>query len=239
MKKAIIIGASSGIGRELAKILYHNDYVLGLAARRYELLTQLQNELSADHDANPCLRRIDISNQEEAMRQLTELINEMGGVDLIVISSGTGYLNKELDWSKEKATIDVNVSGVTAMINISLRHFMEKNSGHLVVISSIAALRGSGDCPAYNASKAYISNYLEGIRYRLKKDRNKSTITITDIRPGLVDTEMAKGEGLFWVQPPQKAARQIYKKIRQKKEVAYITKRWRIIALILKFIRST
>jgi len=138
MKKAIIIGASSGIGRELAKILYHNDYVLGLAARRYELLTQLQNELSADHDAIPCLRRIDISNQEEAMRQLTELINEMGGVDLIVISSGTGYLNKssigqrESDDRRKRQRRHSNDQYFTEA-------FYGEELGHLVVISSIAA----------------------------------------------------------------------------------------------------
>jgi len=228
MKKAIIIGASSGIGREVAKILSKDNYILGLAARRNELLVQLQKELNTAS----CVKCIDISKHEEAISQLIELIDEMENVDLIVITSGTGYINNELDWDKEKETIDVNVSGVTAMINISLKYFMERKAGHLVVISSIAALRGSGICPAYNASKAYISNYLEGIRCKVKK--NKIDLTITDIRPGLIDTEMAKGEGLFWVQSPQKAAYQIYKKIKQKKDIVYITKRWHIVALILK-----
>lgn len=103
-----------------------------------------------------------------------------------------------------------------------------------MVISSVAALRGGRDCPAYNASKSYISNYLEGIRYKIKKDG--LNITVTDIRPGLVDTEMAKGDGLFWVQPVEKVARQIYAKIKKKKDVAYVTKRWRIIAFILKYL---
>lgn len=230
MKKAIIIGASSGIGRELAKILSKDHYILGLAARRVELLVQLQKELNTDS----FVKRIDISEQDEAMGQLVELINEMKDIDLIVITSGTGFINKELDWKKEKQTIDVNVHGVTSMINVSLKYFMEKNSGQLVVISSLASLRGSSDAPAYNASKAYISNYLEGMRCKTKK--NKTNITITDIRPGLIDTEMAKGDGLFWVQPTQKAAHQIYRKIKQKKEIAYITKRWRIVALIVKHI---
>jgi short-subunit dehydrogenase len=230
MKKAIIVGASSGIGRELARILSKNAYVLGLAARRDDLLQALQNEL----ETKSYIKHIDISRQDEAMNSLTELITEMKGVDLIIITSGIGYINHELDWNKEKETIDVNVIGVTSMINVSLKHFMEKNSGQLVVISSVAALRGGSDGPAYNASKAYIANYLEGIRRKLKK--NKLNITVTDIRPGLVDTDMAKGEGLFWVQPAAKVARQIYNAIKRHKKVAYVTKRWGVVAFLVKHI---
>jgi short-subunit dehydrogenase len=228
MKKAIIVGASSGIGRELARILSKDAYVLGLAARRDDLLQALQNEL----ETKSYIRHIDISRQDEAMNRLTELITEMQGVDLIIITSGTGHINHELDWNKEKETIDVNISGVTSMMNVSLKHFMEKNSGQLVVISSIAALRGGSDGPAYNASKAYIANYLEGIRCKLKKD--KLNITVTDIRPGLVDTDMAKGEGLFWVQPAAKVARQMYNAIKRHKKVACVTKRWGVVAFLVK-----
>lgn len=191
MKKAIIIGASSGIGKELAKILSKNQYILGLAARRVELLNNLQDELKTE----TYVKYIDISKPEEAMNKLSELIDEMKNVDLIVITSGTGHINHELDWQKEKETIDVNVSGVTAMINVALKYFIKKNSGHLAVISSVAALRGGRESPAYNASKAYISNYLEGIRCKVKK--SGMNITVTDIRPGLVDTVMAMGKDCF------------------------------------------
>ncbi|HEY5560685.1 MAG TPA: SDR family NAD(P)-dependent oxidoreductase [Clostridiaceae bacterium] len=228
MNKAIIIGASSGIGRELAKILSKEKYVIGLAARRNELLLELQRELHT----KSYVKIIDISKQDEAMGKLAELINEMDGVDLIIITSGIDHINKELNWDKERETIDVNVTGVTSMINVSLKHFLEKDFGQLVVISSIGCLRGNREAPAYNASKAYISNYLDGISYKIKKD--KANITITDVRPGLVDTDMAKGEGLFWVQSPKKVAFQIYKKIKQKKRVAYVTKRWGIIAFLIK-----
>lgn len=228
MKKAIIIGASSGIGKELARILAKEHYILGLAARRVELLHQLQDEL----DTDTYVKYIDISQTDEAMIRLSELITEMKDVNIIIITSGTGYINHELDWLKEKETIDVNVSGVTSMINVSLKYFIERNSGQLVVISSVASLRGGSDGPAYNASKAYVSNYLEGIRCKVKK--NKLNITITDIRPGLVNTEMAKGNGLFWVQPVEKAAHQIYTKIDKKKDVAYVTKRWRIVAFLMQ-----
>lgn len=229
MRKVIIIGASSGIGKELARIFAENNYILGLAARRVELLHQLQEEMHTES----FVKYIDISKPEEAMDQLSDMIADMKDVDIIVITSGTGYINNELDWQKEKETIDVNVTGVTSVINAAIKYFIEKKAGQLVVISSIAALRGSSDSPSYSASKAYISNYLEGIRTKVKKD--KLDITITDIRPGLVDTAMAKGEGLFWVQPVEKAARQIYTKIIKKKKVAYVTKRWYIVAFILKY----
>ncbi|EES49748.1 SDR family NAD(P)-dependent oxidoreductase [Clostridium botulinum] len=84
---------------------------------------------------------------------------------IIGASSGIGNLNEELDWNKEKEVIDVNVSGVTSIINIAIKHFMEKSSGQLVVISSVGGLRGSRGAPSYNASKAFLSNYLEGIRW--------------------------------------------------------------------------
>lgn len=228
MKKAIIIGASSGIGKELARILARDHYILGLAARSVELLHQLQEEL----DTDTYVKYIDISRPDEAMNRLSELITEMKDINIIIVTSGTGYINHELDWQKEKDTIDVNVSGVTSMINVSLKYFIEKNSGQLVVISSVAALRGGSDSPAYSASKAYISNYLEGIRCKVKKDN--PNITVTDIRPGLVNTEMAKGNGLFWVQPVEKTAQQIFAKINKKKDVAYVTKRWRIVAFLMK-----
>ncbi|MCR4287039.1 MAG: SDR family NAD(P)-dependent oxidoreductase [Deltaproteobacteria bacterium] len=230
MKKAIIIGASSGIGRELAKVLSQNSYALGLTGRRTDLLESLRNDISA----TSFVKKIDISEQEDAMVHLENLISEMGGLDLIVISSGIGFLNTELGWKEEKETIDVNVTGFAAMTNIAFRYFLKQGSGHIVGISSIAALRGSGEAPAYNASKAFVSNYLEGLRQKVAKAG--LAITVTDIQPGFVDTAMAKGEGLFWIAPTQKAAYQIYKAIEGRKKHAYITKRWRFIAWLLKAI---
>lgn len=227
MKKAIIIGASSGIGRELAKVLSQNSYALGLTGRRTDLLESLRNDISA----TSFVKKIDISKQEDAMVHLENLISEMGGLDLIVISSGIGFLNTELGWKEEKETIDVNVTGFAAMTNIAFRYFLKQGSGHIVGISSIAALRGSGEAPAYNASKAFVSNYLEGLRQKVAKAG--LAITVTDIQPGFVDTAMAKGEGLFWIAPTQKAAYQIYKAIEGRKKHAYITKRWRFIAWLL------
>ena len=228
MRKAIIIGASSGIGMQLAKIMASVDFEIGLTGRRIELLEKLASEL-------PCkvhTKYMDIADTQEAMKALSDLIDEMGIVDLIFVSSGIGHVNYDLDWQLEQDTINTNVSGVTAIVNTAIKYFMKRKSGHLAVMSSVASLRGSAECPAYNGSKAYISNYIEGMRCKVKKQDLK--ITVTDIKAGLIDTAMAKGEGLFWVMPLEKATKQIYKALLKKKSEVYVTKRWRLIGLILK-----
>jgi short-subunit dehydrogenase len=228
LKKAVIIGASSGIGSELARVLAQEGYTLGLAARRVHLLKELARTLPTEC----CIRGIDASLVAEGMDKLEELLLEMGGVDLVIISAGTGFVNPDLEWSKEKATIDLNVSGFAAMANVAFRHFCKRGSGHLVSISSIAALRGGRQAPAYNASKAFISNYMQGLQQKAAK--MGAPIRITDIKPGFVDTEMAKGQGLFWVQTPRKVARQILTIIKSGRKHAYVTRRWRLIAWAIK-----
>lgn len=228
MKKAIIIGATSGIGLELAKLLAHSGYSIGITGRRLHLLEKLKSELGG----NVFLQAVDVT-QPDAPNNLQRLIMTMGGVDLMIISAGTGSIDPSLPWGKEKETIETNVLGFTAMANVAWHHFGEKGRGHLVGISSIAAIRG-GDSPSYNASKAFVSNYLQGLRYMAAK--SKLPITVTDIQPGFVDTAMAQGESLFWVSSPQKAASQIYEAIKKKKKHAYITRRWRLIGWFLKLI---
>ncbi|MFC1630987.1 SDR family NAD(P)-dependent oxidoreductase [Candidatus Omnitrophota bacterium] len=227
-KKAIVIGASSGIGRAVAKILAENGYTVGLTARRTKLLEQLQKEIST----KTYVKWIDISKQQQAMGILTELIAEMGGMDLIVINSGINTHNIALDWQGEIDTIDVNTAGFAAMANVALKHFLAQKSGHLVGVSSIAGLRSSPNC-SYSASKAFVSNYLRGLRYRLAG----SNIAVTDLCPGFVDTEMIKDQKfLFWVASPEGAARQILRAIQKKKSFAFITRRWRIIAGLVNFV---
>ncbi|MDR2018127.1 MAG: SDR family NAD(P)-dependent oxidoreductase [Syntrophobacterales bacterium] len=228
MQKVIIIGASSGVGLQLAKFMAKDDFCIGLTGRRTELLVKLQSELHCKTYS----RYMDIANTPEAMKTLNELIDEMGGVDLIFVSSGIGHINYELNGELEQETINVNVSGVTAVINTAMQYFLDKKSGHLAVMSSVASLRGNSEGPAYSASKAYISNYAEGLRCKVKKQNLE--ITITDIKAGFIDTAMAKGEGLFWVMPLEKATQQIYKALLKKKDEVYITKRWRLIGFMLK-----
>jgi short-subunit dehydrogenase len=228
MQRAIVIGASSGIGKELATILSEKGFAVGIAGRRQELLQELKSSLPG-----PChTKRMDVADHAAAINLFEDLVREMGGVDLVIIAAGIGFINPDLNWTEEKNTIDVNVSGFAAVANSAYRYFVRAGGGHLVGISSIAAIRGGRDAPAYNASKAFLSNYLEGLRTKAVKAG--IPITVTDILPGFVETAMAKGEGLFWVASPRKAALQIYSAIERKARRAYITKRWRLIALLLK-----
>ena len=230
MKKAIIIGASSGIGRELSIILSQNGYTVCATGRRADLLKSLQSELSPAS----FVRTMDISDTENAINIFKTINEDLNGTDLVVISAGIGHLNHDLQWLKEKDTIDGNVAGFSAIAGAAYRHFTQQRSGHLVGISSLAALRGGGDAPAYYASKAFVSNYLQGLRHKTAK--LKIPIYISDIRPGFVDTAMAQGDGLFWVQSPEKAARQIFVAIQKKRKVAYITRRWILVAWILRIL---
>jgi len=179
-------------------------------------------------------KEIDITQVDQAGQRLRSLIEEMGGVDLFVISSGVGYENPNLDWKPEAETIAVNVTGFTCMVNAAVQHLSMRKKGHLVGISSVAAIRGHGSAPAYGASKAFETNYLQAIRHRFAKLHLPVSVTI--VHPGFVDTAMAKGEGLFWVAPVEKASRQIFRAIQKKKALVYVTKRWQAIAWLLRLL---
>lgn len=228
MQKAIIIGASSGIGKALAIVFAKEGFELGLVARRFELLLDLQKELNV----KTYTKQLDVTHIPEAMKIIESLIQEMQGVDLFIINAGILINNPKLTWEIEKSVIDVNVLEFCAMVNVGIKHFLDKGKGHIVGISSISALRGECDSPSYSASKAFVSNYLEGLRVKAFKE--KKNVYVTDIQPGWVDTAMAIGEETFWMAPVEKAARQIYTAIRKKKRQAYITHRWILMAWFLK-----
>ena len=228
MKKAIIIGATSGIGKGLAKILAENNYKVGITGRR----TQLLDELKSQNPNLYFIRSFDITDTKIIAENLDSLTAEIGGLDLLIISSGTGDFNEKLAFEIEKQTIETNIAGFTCVANWAFNYFEHQKSGHLVAITSVGGLRGSRIAPAYNASKAYQINYLEGLRQKAKK--LKHPIFVTDVRPGFVDTAMAKGEGQFWVATVDKASKQIFDAINHKKNIVYVTKRWKLIAMILK-----
>jgi short-subunit dehydrogenase len=194
------------------------------------------NELQQEFGQMCVAKEMDITHFESTISILSVLVQELGGLDLLVLSSGTGEINRELNFNIEQATCQTNVMGFTNIADWTMNYFIAQQSGHLVVISSIAGLRGNKDAPAYNATKAYQINYTEAMRQKVHS--LKLPITITDIRPGFVDTDMAKGDGKFWVSTVGKAGEQIIKAINAKRKVVYVTKRWRLIAIILHLLKA-
>ncbi len=227
VKNAIVIGATSGIGWHLALVLAREGYRVGITGRRRPLLDELHNKIGE----NCFVQEMDVTHPG-AKDQLNDLISRMGDVHLFIYNSGVGYQNPELDVTKEMKIVATNVEGFTLLSNLAMQHFIEKGSGHLVGISSIAAIRGNRKAPAYFASKSFMSSYVQGLQQLV--GHQKLPITITDIKPGFVDTPMIDARRAYWVCSAEKAAEQIYGAIRDKKNHVYITPRWRLVAWILK-----
>jgi short-subunit dehydrogenase len=227
LKKVIVIGATSGIGKRLAEIYAGQGWQVGVTGRRKELLEQISNKYPQQIQYE-CF---DVT-KNEPVTHLEKLIANLAGLDLLIISAGNGEPSEELDWSIDKTTIDTNVNGFAALANYGFNYFVKQGHGQLAVISSVSANRGGSHAPAYNASKAFQSSYFEGLSIKAKK--MKKNIAVTCIEPGFVDTKMAKGDGIFWLVPVDKAARQIIAGIEKRKRKVYISKRWRLIAWLMR-----
>lgn len=231
MKKAIVFGATSGIGKSVTELLVKDGYKVAVTGRRLEKLEALKKE----YPTQIIFKQNDIQLVAEVEKTFNEFVEELGSIDLIIQSSGVGFVNPKLDWGKEEQTINTNVLGVTKLYTLSYNLFKKQQFGHLVGISSIASLRGNRASPVYFASKAFQKSYLESL-YLKTKTIKTNKVFITDIRPGFVDTPMALGDEIFWMVSLEKAAKQIYTAIKKKKRVAYISKRWQLIAWVLKLV---
>lgn len=226
-RNVIIVGATSGIGRELALLYLQNGYHVGITGRRQHLL----NEFQQQHPTQVITSCFDVTGNDNIV-QLKELVQQLGGMDIFIYNAGYGNVSELPDAAIDNTTIKTNVTGFAETTAWAFNWFCKQGAGQIAATSSVAANRGSSRAPAYSASKAFMSNYLEGLH--LKNKRLKKNITITDIQPGFVRTKMAKGYGQFWVSAPEKAARQIFSAIKRKKRRAYITKRWRLIAWLMR-----
>lgn len=228
-KKIIIIGATSGIGRKMAELYAEKGNLVGISGRRKFLLDEIQEQFPQ----NIFTECFDVTKNEN-ITHLESLIKKIGGLDLLVISAGTGEPAKELKWELDKITIDTNVNGFTEIANYAFNFFVQQDHGHLVAISSIAAERGNSLAPAYSASKSFQSIYVEGLAIKAKK--MKKNIFVTCIEPGFVNTKMAKADKQFWVVPVDKAVKQIIHAIEKKKRKTYISRRWWLIAKLMRWI---
>ncbi len=228
-QKVIIVGSTSGIGRKLAELYAEKGNKVGITGRRKELLTEIQNQFPEKIET-ACF---DVTSTEN-ISSINSLVKKLGGLDILIYSSGVGEPSKELDWELDKMTVETNVNGFVEISNWGFNYFIKQGHGSLVTISSIAANRGNSWAPAYSASKAFQSNYFEGLA--IKAHRMKKDVSVICIEPGFVDTKMAKGNKIFWALPNDKACRRIMDAIEKKKRKSHLSMRWWLVAKLMRLI---
>lgn len=229
-KRAVIMGATSGIGYEVARLLLSEGWKLGLAGRREENLRKLQSEFPGQ----VCIKAIDVKD-EDAGNALFSLIDELGGMDMYFHSSGIGYQNANLDADIELNTLETNGTGFTRMVGAAFRYFRDKGKGHIAVISSIAGTKGLGIAPAYSATKRFQNTYIDALEQLASM--KKLDIRFTDIRPGFVATNLLNdGKKYPMLMKTDYTARLIVKALNSKKRIAVIDWKYRILVFFWRLI---
>ena len=241
-KRAIVMGATSGIGQEVARQLAANGYEVGIAGRREERLVQMAQ-------ATPGIvthRQIDVT-KEDAPTELQKLIEELGGMDLYFHSSGIGWENVALDADKEMKTVETNGVGFVRMVSAAYNWFAEQRAdeakqraegdeqragdkerkARIACITSIARTRGLGAAPAYSATKRMQAHYLECLSQQARM--RHLNIGITDIRPGFVATDLIAGSHFPLQLKAEDVARTIVRAIERGSEVVTIDWRYRLL----------
>jgi len=237
-KRAILIGASSGIGAALARRLAREGYIVALLARRQERLRALCDEINnACGETRALWYAHDVTDYGSVPGLLQKALADLGGLDLFVYNSGIALPGgfKHYEFDKDLRTTEVNYVGALAWLNPVAAMFRSLGAGQIVGISSVGGERGRVNNPAYQASKAALTSYLESLRNRL----TRRGVHVLTVKPGYVATEMTAGQkGLFWVVTADQAAADIWKAIRHHKQVIYIPARWALVMLIVRNIPS-
>ena len=220
-KKAIVIGASSGIGQEVAKLLIQQGWTVGVAARRVELMQDL---------GAAAIEQIDVTT-EDAISGLTTLISKIDGMNLFFYASGIGKQNRNLKEDIELATMQTNGVGFTRMIGAAYRYFASHGGGHIAAITSIGGTKGLGPAPAYSATKAMQNTYLQALEQLANSQKLK--IRFTDIRPGFVDTALLSGDFHYpMMLKPEKVAKEIVCAINHRRHIRIIDWKYRILTAL-------
>jgi len=221
MKRAIVIGASSGIGFEVARLLLKEGYKVGVAARRMDLLQTVGDVDVAE--------QIDV-NDPQAGERLREMISQLGGMDLFFYAAGIGKQNRELREDIELQTTTTNGVGFVRMIGEAFRYFAERGEGHIAAITSIAGTKGLGPAPSYSATKAMQNVYLQALEQQA--NARGLNIFFTDIRPGFVDTALLNGDFHYpMMMKPDMVAQHILRAIRHKKHICVINWKYRLLTM--------
>ena len=222
MKRAIVIGASSGLGNEVAKLLQEQGWTLGVAARRFEKLEQLRDTAPERVQTQV----IDVTS-DDASAALDVLIDKVGGMDLFFYASGVGNQNLELEPEIELGTVTTNGLGFTRMIGAAYRYMAAHGGGHIAAISSIAGTKGLGAAPSYSATKAFQGTYLQALEQQA--NMHGLNITFTDLRPGFVATPLLGDNPKYpMLLDTKKVAREMVRAVNKGKHVHVIDWRWRI-----------
>lgn len=239
--RAIVIGASSGIGAALVRRLALQGYRVAALARREENLIHLADTINGNlperADSRVLVYAHDVTDYESVPALFQEIVRDLGGLDLIIYVAAVqpAVALNEYNFEKDKEMIQVNLLGAIAWLNQAALRFERTRHGHIVGISSIAGDRGRVGGPVYNASKAGLNTYLEALRNRLAR----RGVAVTTVKPGFVDTELlANAKKTFWVISPEDAAAQIYLAILHRKGTLYIPKRWALVGLIVRHMPS-
>ena len=222
-KKVIIIGATSGIGREVALIYIAKGWKVGVAGRREAELEALRTAYPEQVSA----QALDVT-QEDAPEKLHALIEQVGGMDVFLLSSGIGKQNYTLETGLELATAATNVEGFIRMTNAAYHYFEKQGHGHLAVISSIAGTRGLGAAAAYSATKGFQNIYMDALDQLARMQ--KLNIQFTDIRPGFVATPLLTSSKKYpMLMDARIVALDIVSAIEKKKRVAIIDWKFRLL----------
>ena len=237
-RRAIVIGASSGIGAALVEALAAKGCKVAALARREEELHRLASRVNRRLKRNAVsIHHHDVANIHEVPGLFAEIAREMGGVDLVIYAAGVmpKIAVDEYDTAKDRLMIEVNYLGAVAWLNEAARRFENLKAGHIAAIGSIAGVRGRRGNPVYCSSKAALHAYMESLRNRLAR----YGVGVTTIKPGFVDTVMTKGmPGLFWLISPKEAAARILRAVDRGRGEIFVPGRWVLVATIVRCIPS-
>lgn len=230
-KRIVIIGATSGIGYEVAKIYCRLGWRVGVAGRRIERLEAFKEQAPEQIE----IQQIDVT-ETEAVEKLHSLIDKLGGMDIFLLSTGIGSQNRTLNSEIELSTVNTNALGFTRMVTAAYNYFKEEGGGHLSVISSIAGTKGLGAAPAYSATKRFQNTYIDALAQLARME--KHPVRFTDIRPGFVKTDLLKNDKYPLLMDPEQVAQKIVKALSQKKRRVIIDWRYAILVFFWKLIPS-
>ncbi len=229
MRSIVIVGASSGIGYEVARQYIEQGWRVGVASRNIEPLMTLK----AIAPQRVFVEQIDV-REVEAADKLLSLISMVGGVEVYLHSSGIGKQNPDLDPQIEIETLRTNGEGFVRMISAAFNYFKSNGGGHIAAITSVAGTRGGGNAPAYSAVKAMQSNYIGGLQQL--SNGAKLGVTLTDVLPGFVATPLIGECPYPMVMTPQYVARKIIRAVAQKRRRVVIDWRYSLLITIWQLI---